>query len=352
MLNGSRKKFLDILYRRLPRDSVKPGKVVVDVQTHDTGVRVLLEDGSVEEASMVIGADGVNSTLRGIVQKSSSAKKGPVSGVSDEHEHEQAELDPIVASYQSLLGTSKPLTGMPRNMFWEMRGRGITAQVWSSDEEVLWIVFRRLPTLNKLGRTYTEAEAEAMAADCAGLVPVPGSPFRDLWDARTWSRLVDQEEGFVLHGAWHHRGGGRVVLVGDCVHKMTSNAGFGLNMGVQGVVSLVNTLRSCLLATNFTPDAAVLGQVFERYRADCAGDGREAVAMSRYTTDLATWQTVSGFFVVILPCVANWGASVLEVTESDIFGSKGAAGNITQPSPRKIYNCKEAFANSRCCSGA
>lgn len=142
------------------------------------------------------------------------------------------------------------------------------------------------------------------------------------------------------------------MLVGDCVHKMTSNAGFGLNMGVQGVVSLVNTLRSCLLATNFTPDAAVLGQVFERYRADCAGDGREAVAMSRYTTDLATWQTVSGFFVVILPCVANWGASVLEVTESDIFGSKGAAGNITQPSPRKIYNCKEAFANSRCCSGA
>lgn len=40
------------------------GKKVVDIQTHEFGVKVISADSDVYEGDIVIGADGVNSTVR------------------------------------------------------------------------------------------------------------------------------------------------------------------------------------------------------------------------------------------------------------------------------------------------
>lgn len=55
--------------------------------------------------------------------------------------------------------------------------------------------------------------------------------FRDLWAKRLTSGMSNLKEGIATHWSF-----GRVILVGDACHKFTSNAGLGLDSGVQDVV--------------------------------------------------------------------------------------------------------------------
>ena len=56
---------------------------------------------------------------------------------------------------------------------------------------------------------------------------------------------------------WYH--GGRIVLVGDSVHKFSPTAGNGLNTGWQGVSVLANLIRRELIK-NSEPDNKSLEQ--------------------------------------------------------------------------------------------
>jgi len=68
--------------------------------------------------------------------------------------------------------------------------------------------------------------------------------FKDVWGSSLWSHMAHLEEGLV--DTWHGAGG-RVVLVGDAVHKMMPNAGLGFNSGVMSAAALTNVLRAALL---------------------------------------------------------------------------------------------------------
>ncbi len=60
-----RRRFLEIIYNQLPDKSyIKTGKRVCDVIDREDGVTVYLTDGSVEEGDILIGCDGVHSTVR------------------------------------------------------------------------------------------------------------------------------------------------------------------------------------------------------------------------------------------------------------------------------------------------
>jgi 2-polyprenyl-6-methoxyphenol hydroxylase-like FAD-dependent oxidoreductase len=71
-----RRSFLETLYDNLPdnKAKVRNGQGVVSIDQDDTGVRVTLEDGSVETGDMVVGADGVQSIVRRIMWDHANAK--------------------------------------------------------------------------------------------------------------------------------------------------------------------------------------------------------------------------------------------------------------------------------------
>jgi 2-polyprenyl-6-methoxyphenol hydroxylase-like FAD-dependent oxidoreductase len=66
-----RRAFLNLLWEKLPQDvrarNVRTGARVVGIEESRSGVQVQLEDGTVIDGDIVIGADGVNSTVRKIM---------------------------------------------------------------------------------------------------------------------------------------------------------------------------------------------------------------------------------------------------------------------------------------------
>lgn len=84
-------------------------------------------------------------------------------------------------------------------------------------ERVFWFAFFRLEksfTWPKRER-HTEKDAETLAASVADHAVSPTMVFGELWQKRYRGALVSIEEGVMEH--WHH---GRIVLAGDCVHKV------------------------------------------------------------------------------------------------------------------------------------
>ena len=69
-----RRNFLRIVHAQLPdKSKILEGKRVVDVTDNDEGVRVELQDGTFEEGDILIGCDGVHSSVRELMWKSANA---------------------------------------------------------------------------------------------------------------------------------------------------------------------------------------------------------------------------------------------------------------------------------------
>lgn len=69
-----RRNLLKVLYNSLPDQSrVQLGKKVVSLNHHDGQVTVTVDDGSVHEGDLVVGADGVHSRVRDEVWRLSDA---------------------------------------------------------------------------------------------------------------------------------------------------------------------------------------------------------------------------------------------------------------------------------------
>ena len=70
-----RRSFLRILYENHPDKSrIKTGKRVVDVEEQENGVIVKLEDGTTEHGDILIGCDGVHSTVRELMWQRTNEK--------------------------------------------------------------------------------------------------------------------------------------------------------------------------------------------------------------------------------------------------------------------------------------
>lgn len=70
-----RQELLQILHKRITRESnVLTKKKIVDIQANELGVKVITSDGDVYEGDIVVGADGVNSTVRRCMWKDVESK--------------------------------------------------------------------------------------------------------------------------------------------------------------------------------------------------------------------------------------------------------------------------------------
>ncbi len=213
------------------------GKRLVGVDETDNGVTARFADGSTATADILIGADGVRSTVRTLIDPAAPA-----------------------AGYTGLLGFGALVEGdagsAPGTMTFAFGTRAYYLYWTTPEGKVAWGA--NLPSKDYL--TLTEARAvpkerwlrtlrETYAGD------TPGEYF-----ARNTT-----EESLEVLGAIHimppvpHWYRGRMVLVGDAVHAPSNSTGQGASLAIESAIQLARCLRDL-------PDAETAFAAYEGLR--------------------------------------------------------------------------------------
>ena len=127
----------------------------------------------------------------------------------------------FLTEYKCLFATSRtndrecPLP--PGDVYWAY-GQGHSTTAAHGEPGInLWFLWERVEPVQKLySPKYTESDAEAFVHKYADRKMCGDWTVQDAWNARISGALVSQEEGIL--DQWSC---GRVVLVGDAVHKVS-----------------------------------------------------------------------------------------------------------------------------------
>ncbi|WP_026405112.1 FAD-dependent monooxygenase [Actinomadura rifamycini] len=216
---------------------VRYGKRLAGVEEHPDRVVALFADGTTAEADVLVGADGIRSTVRALIDPDAP--------------------EPVAARLLNFGGAADVAAPGRRDSSYFVFGRRGFFGYWvQPDDRTAW--FANLPH----DRPVPSAEARA----------VP----RAEWLARLREAYADDEpardvlartdaEGLVVLGSmesmpkvprWHR---GRMVLVGDAAHAPSSSSGQGASLAVESAVQLARCLRDL-------PDPESAFAAYERLR--------------------------------------------------------------------------------------
>ncbi|KAL4811722.1 hypothetical protein BDW67DRAFT_194497 [Aspergillus spinulosporus] len=252
-----RAELIEVMYNGLPdtaREKIFTNKKVTALTTTQNGVNVICADGSVFHGSIVIGADGVYSKTRKIMREI-ALRDNP-------HQPWEDPNHPYTATYQLLYGSIP--SPSPPGQGYDIQSEGKAIMYFSGPERGWFFLYKRLPSPTRERTNYTDKDVDTLAAEFAEFPLTRTVKVKDVWPRMLGAGLTNLDEGIVKHWSL-----GRIVLVGDACHKMTTHLGLGFNHGIQDVVVLCNILRRAVKAApNENPDLQVLTGVFQKYKAD------------------------------------------------------------------------------------
>ncbi|KAF2964151.1 hypothetical protein GQX73_g9413 [Xylaria multiplex] len=262
----SRGNLLHILYENLPENKtkVRTNAHAVNIETHKDRVKVHLADGSVVEGSIVIGADGVHSPARELIQRlgSDSSAAGDSKPT-------------MVTTYMSLFGQTRGVReDIALGDFAESHGPGTASQSTRLDDAMYFTVLKRLDKPTSEKKKVHERGSRQIRIK-----------LKEIWPLREQANavLLHQEEG--LADKWYH---GRIVIVGDAAHKMTSINGQGALSAVLSATTLVNKLHGALQKES-SPSTEELEAAFADYQTSRKEAAGAVVGLGFKMTRFITW---------------------------------------------------------------
>ncbi|KAI0852915.1 FAD/NAD(P)-binding domain-containing protein [Daldinia vernicosa] len=249
------------------RARVLTHKKVTDVISDDWGVAVRCADGTRYDASIVVGADGVHSTVRKHM-RNIALKASPKIQIDQEK--------PFLAEYR-MLWASFPLQGDkhdgPPGLGGNSHCDGHAVQYVLGKTRGWIFIYERLSTPTREPTRYTEEDVIACGERWGDVAVGQKLKVKDVFSKRIHAGMTNLEEGVLKRWYWD-----RIVLVGDAAHKFTPNPGQGYMNGMQDVLALTNILHSVLKPYRNDengeyggkgPNTKVLSAAFKRYQ-----DGR------------------------------------------------------------------------------
>ncbi|KAK8092362.1 uncharacterized protein PG998_014847 [Apiospora kogelbergensis] len=275
-------------YLRALRDGVsdqtklRAREGIVSYEEGPHGVTVTTDKGNRIEGSILVGADGIHSAIRGMLHPEVDTTKQfettfrVLIGTSFNHDVDNKEK--LLMKEGSTNHTLHPGVGglacasIPGKIFWAM-----------------YVPLEKTPLPAGGKRSYSEADIEEVMAQCGAVHCCAESTFADLYRSRTATIMVPLEEG-VVKLPWSSASG-RVALVGDAVHKTTATLGLGGNAAVDGVCYLMNGLVPLLKRAADAarqPTSEELAQVMRAYERQQRPRAAYAVNASYYATRFET----------------------------------------------------------------
>lgn len=211
-----------LLLQVLDEENVCLGAECSNFRQDEEGVTAVFAGGSEERASVLIGADGLNSTIR-------ARLLGPEK--------------PRYAGYTAWRAVVEPRRELlPRGTGFESWGRGARfgcAHIGGG--RIYWFATRNATEGQDDGPAGTSTGPRATLRELFGGWHQPVAELIAETDERAIRRddIYDREP---LTGRW---GAGRVTLLGDAAHPMTPNLGQGACQAIEDATVLAKCLREC-----------------------------------------------------------------------------------------------------------
>ncbi|KAH8588211.1 FAD/NAD(P)-binding domain-containing protein [Bisporella sp. PMI_857] len=259
-----RGKLVEILYQNLPEKDkrVRANSKVIDIIHHANGIDVHLQNGHVENGSIVIGADGVHSQTRLKMLEAASQSGLDIS----------IDENAMAANFHGIFGSaSNKELRLEEGIVFESRGAGAVIQCVATPSVIYYVTLKALDSPSTKRTRYTPGQMEEHAEEVGDVALCPGHIFRDLWKYadKEQARKLNQEEGILKNWSW-----GRIVLVGDSVHKTTSVNGLGLTCGLHSAAALANEITR-IAGAEKEVDIEEIGGAFKRYQNEREAEARQ-----------------------------------------------------------------------------
>lgn len=198
------------------------GKRLVAASETDDGVFAQFEDGSVASGDILIGADGIRSTVRGLIDPRAPAPQ-----------------------YAGILGFggSAPLdvVHVPADTMTFVFGKNAFFGYWvDPDQGICW--FGSLPHDAPLSMSEVRKVPAAQWLDRLRALYRDDQPARAILCRADPDQLLATGANEMLPPVpcWHSQ---RMVLVGDAVHAPSSSSGQGASLAIESAVQLARCLR-------------------------------------------------------------------------------------------------------------
>ncbi|KAL7268907.1 hypothetical protein RUND412_008446 [Rhizina undulata] len=210
-----RQTLLQVLYRNIKdKSKVLPDHRVVDVKETDQGVEVTTKNGKTFKGDIVIGADGVHSAVRRLLQ-----------GIADKVQPgyiPERDKTGMFSEYCCIFGISTATNDLKagsadtiyNDKFSFLTATGVSARLY-------WFLFVKMdkkyhaPNIPR----FTKADCEQMARKYFKFKITETTTFEDCWNNRIAATLTALEEH--VFSRWHF---GRMVFMGDAAHKVSANS--------------------------------------------------------------------------------------------------------------------------------
>ncbi|KAI0168098.1 FAD binding domain protein [Pestalotiopsis sp. NC0098] len=224
---------LKLLYENLQhKNRVALGMKVAKLQPTDGGVQVITKDGQVVEGTIVVGADGVHSTIRDeMFRLGNKLRPGYFPA---------GEPDRVPCYYRCSFGIAQHVPGYANgelNRIWGEDWSGLT--ISGPEDRVYWFIFDRLPE-PKYGSDipkYTKEDEAKFAEEFWNKSITDKVTFGQIYSKKSTSTLTPLHE--VVWKKWFFE---RIILLGDSAHKPNPISGQGGNGAMESVAELVNAI--------------------------------------------------------------------------------------------------------------
>ncbi|KAJ6131991.1 FAD/NAD(P)-binding domain-containing protein [Penicillium samsonianum] len=328
-----RQKLLEILYQHYPDKSrIRLAARVVSIESSAIDSTVTTEDGTIYKGHLIVGADGVHSRVRSEMWKAAQRiKPGLVT---------KREQRSMTVEYSCIFGISAPIKGLivgeQVNAFFDHL---TIVTIHGKNGRVYWFL------IQKLDRKYIYPECPRFTAKEIGPIVshlkeikfFKDITFGQLWDSRETASMTALEEN--VFDTWYH---GRMVLMGDSVHKMTPNIGQGANMAIEDAAVLSSLLSDLLQKQTQPPTNAQIERLLAQYR-----EVRYPRVNSIYKTSrfLVRFQARDGIFNTLF---GRYYAPHAGDLPADMASKTIAGGELCAylPSPNRCSYGWEKYKNS------
>ncbi|CAG8959011.1 hypothetical protein HYFRA_00012170 [Hymenoscyphus fraxineus] len=252
---AERQMLLQSLYEQLEdKSKILVNKKVLSFEHGEDEVKVSCEDGSVYVGNLVVGVDGVHSRTRREMQRiAEEASPGLMAGDMNKVSAEYNAIFGISAASPHLIpGESHISSDIDKSSLMFVSKHGLPQ----------WFFFTKLDKRyygDDIPR-YTKEQMEKQVEENGDFCVTGNMNLRDLIRETTSLSYLSLEEANHEHWSW-----GRIVCVGDSIHKMTPNLGQGGNQAIESAATLTNTLHT-LLTTTPHPTTSQLSAALKKYQ--------------------------------------------------------------------------------------